>query len=157
MDQFPWSEGGRQLLNIFNEKIKREGGHFSLWSKMRREVRPVILKEKRKKPTYYITGSAYIHENWNRLTLTEIAKDINKPIASVSRQAKRMGLKSKISDFAGRGQQIIALKGKRVGNLKTGEIYLSIRQAAAAIKMDSSTLRKRLNEKLPNRTGLKLL
>ena len=158
MSQFEWSESGKQLLRIFEQKIKEHGGHFSLWSKMRKEVSPVRIKHNRPaKRTHYILGSAYIHDNWNKLTLTEIAQAINKPLVSVSRQAKRMGLRSKKNDFINRGKYVQMEKGKRVINKDTGVIYPSIRQAALSIGMDRQNLRRRLYGVVTNNTGLELL
>lgn len=141
--QYDWSESGLNLLTIFEAKIRQEGGHFSLWSKMRKELQPVLQraeypKRKAKRSPWKHQYARYLIDNWKTLNYAAMVKHTGMSPAGLSRLAKGLRLKSKPIIY--NGPRVECRRSlSLVLDLETGIYYFNMNECARAVNVHKGT------------------
>jgi len=141
MEQFEWSESGLQLLAIFKGKIASEGGHFALWSKMRRELRPVLQHaipvRKAKRSPYKHPHARFVLDNWKEMSVYKMAAMTGMSPAGVSRLSKALRLRNKKYIWNKTGRKPV--EKSLVFDTETGIFYFSCAEASRALCINERT------------------
>lgn len=158
MNKFEWTPEGRQLLSIFESKIKFYGGSDQLIEYLCQE--DLIIEYKNytppKKHTKFQALKAhhksYILNNWGKQSTKSIAQSIKISHDTVTSAAKQMKLgRNKYSHTYIYGQ-----KNKITGwllNLETGIYYENLTRAAESINVDRQKLYFKMNKRKINNSS----
>lgn len=157
VEQYPWSDSGKQLLSIFEAKIQYYGGAPVLIDELCKEdiIEFKAYKKPKKKTKFkFIKDShkATIIDLWNKKSTNMIAQSLKISHDTVTMVARSMKLgRNKFSEKFSNGQQN---KTKNmVLNLETGIYYENIMLAAKTINVTWHNLNWRISKSKVNNTS----
>lgn len=99
----------------------------------------------------YTTTDWYIYDNWNKLSIQQIAELLAVSTITVKRMGKRLGLKRK-TRVVDNAPNVTYRARVWLLNLQTGIYYLSEKEAAETIGMNYSTFKNKMNGNRINNT-----
>lgn len=146
VEQYPWSDSGKELLSNVKALIQHNGGRHLMYCKVKREANKRIYRFKETGEDPPVSIDSIIFNNWDKLSLPEIAKLTGKKVGYVFYRGKWLGLPSKVYNG-------LPLAAKLILNTETGIYYESTLQAAISRNMTLKNLSRRLVGKRKNNTS----